>query len=115
MRLDLLQADFEFDRKDGTGRTLRELGLIELCDVGLQSRGYDFEVVPTDRLRAMFGGSIDLAAVYPLLVELTVSCKDSTVFINQRHVEWRLRQAGMTPDGLELLEAMLAGQAGRTD
>ena len=85
-------------------------GLIDLQEVG-----YDFEAVPTARLRAMFDGTVDLATVYPLLVELTLGFTDTPLIIHQRHVELGLRKAGMTPDGLERLEAMLAGQAVNMD
>jgi hypothetical protein len=101
MRLNLFNADVQFGRY-GEGKTLRELGLIDLIEAG-----YDYEAVPTARLRAMFGGPVDMAAVYPLLAELTLSYKNTLLFINQRHVELRLLRAGMTQDGLGQLEEML--------
>jgi hypothetical protein len=109
MRLNYFNAHLHFYR-DGEGKTLMELGLIDVQEVG-----YDFEAVPTARLRAMFDVPVDLAAVYPLLVELTLGFTDTPLFIHQRLVELRLKKAGMTQDGLEQLEAMLAGQAVHVD
>ena len=95
---------------DGEGKTHMESGLIDLQEVG-----YDFEAVPTAKLRGMFHCPVDMAATYPLLVELSLCYKDTQLFVNQRHVEWGLKKAGISPEGLELLQAMLASQGGRAD
>jgi hypothetical protein len=89
---------------EGTeGHLLKEVGLIELREAG-----DDCEAEPTDKLRAMCDCRPDLDTLYPNLVELVICFKYPRMFINQRHVEWRLMRAGMTQDGLELLQDMIS-------
>ena len=86
--------DFEFN---GLGKALSELGLLSV-----KRPVCDYHVEPTDKLRAMFYGRVDLAHVYPLLCEMLVE--------NSRQVEWKLKAAGMTDDGLEAFNEMLCSQ-----
>jgi hypothetical protein len=88
----------------GEGYTLKELGLLE---VSFREREFDFEVQPTQLLRRMCEHRPDLETLYPLLVEMVLCFRYSDPFANQRHVAWRLLKAGMTQDGVELLEEML--------
>jgi hypothetical protein len=98
MTFDLLKHMHEFDRK-GFGTARCDLGLLKATE-----RGTYVDAEPTDRLRWMFGGSVNLATVYPLLTELMASYQEGG---GDRHVEWKLKAAGMTDDGLEAFNEML--------
>ena len=108
MRFSFLGGFIHFDHPVNEGHTLKELGMIEV-----REDGDGFDVQPTAKLRAMVESGIELETLYPLLVELVMCHCPMRLFVNQRHVEWRLLRAGMTRDGLEQLDDMLRSFARR--